>query len=174
MVRLVPQERVQQWIDKQLVEEPVPQVLEEIAEVVRFVPQRVKRTFEQIFDVLNPHFVEEVFDVSKSVVQKLTSTRLYEQIVEVSYPQLVEGFILSMCPESQSNTESCPLPRSWRQAMRLARKRSQWGLRVDTVRDGKTLAAWGVLQLLSTRSPPLCWCLSACLPQRVCWPRSGG
>ena len=47
------------------------------------------------------------------------------------------------------------------------------GLRVDSLRDGKLPAAWGSIQILATRSPPVCWCLSACLPSRVCWPRSG-
>ena len=58
---------VQQRIDKQPVEESVPQGLEEIAEVVRFVPHRVRRIVKQIFEVPVPHFMEEVFEVSKHV-----------------------------------------------------------------------------------------------------------
>ena len=62
---------MQQRTDKQLVEVPVRQVLEE---VVRLVPQRVQR------------IVEQIGELSKRVLpQQRTSKRLYEQTVHIFF-----------------------------------------------------------------------------------------
>ena len=63
-----------QIVAEHVVAVPVPQVLKEIIEVVRSVPR----------------VVEQLLVVSKSVCQKRCSKRLYEQIVDIFLPHVIE------------------------------------------------------------------------------------
>ena len=70
---------------EQIVDVPVPQVVEEVVQVDRIVPQeRVQqRTVEQIVEVPVPQMVEEVVHVPQIQVQERIVQNIVEQIVEV-------------------------------------------------------------------------------------------
>ena len=72
VVGLVPQERVQQRIDKQIVEFPVP--------------HRVKRIDKQFVQVLLPHITKDSVEEFKIAPQEQFSERIFEQIVHFSVP----------------------------------------------------------------------------------------
>ena len=91
VVRLVSQERVQQMTDKQLVGVPV-----------------LQRIVEQSVGVFAPLFMEVSIQVSKSVPQEQISERLYEQIVEVSFPQVVERLV--QIPKIPVPERTMPVP----------------------------------------------------------------
>ena len=65
--------------------EYVPQVMAEIVEVVRVIPQeRVQqRTVEQIVDVPVPQVVEEIVEVVQIIPQGRLSVRINDRIVSV-------------------------------------------------------------------------------------------
>ena len=63
----------------------VPQVVEEILETIRIIPQeRVQqRTVEQVIDVRVPQVVEQVVEVVKIIPQERIQQRTVEQIQEI-------------------------------------------------------------------------------------------
>ena len=69
----------------QMTTEYIPQVMEEIAEVERQIPQeRVQqRTLEQIVHVPAPQVVEEIAGVVQIIPQERVSKRIIDRIVEV-------------------------------------------------------------------------------------------
>ena len=70
VVQIIPQERIQQRIVEQIVDVPVPQVVEEILEVIKVIPQeRVsERIVEQIVDVPVPQVMEEIVKVVRFIL----------------------------------------------------------------------------------------------------------
>ena len=69
----------------QVTNEYVPQVMEEIVEVVRLIPQeRVQQpTVEQIVDFSGPQVVEEIVEVVQIIHQERISERIIDRIVDV-------------------------------------------------------------------------------------------
>ena len=67
VVRVIPQERISERINEQIVGVPVPEIMEEIVGVVKFVPQgRLKQhVVEQIVDVQVRQIMEETIEVMK-------------------------------------------------------------------------------------------------------------
>ena len=65
VVQIFPLERIQLRIVEQIVDVPVPPVVEEILEVIKVIPQvRVsERIVEQIVDVPVPQVMEEIVEV---------------------------------------------------------------------------------------------------------------
>ena len=65
--------------------EHVPQVMAEIVEVVRLIPQeRVhQRTVEQIVHVPAPQVAEEIAEVVQMIPQERISKRIIDRIVDV-------------------------------------------------------------------------------------------
>ena len=96
----MPQERVTDGIVEQFVEKSVSRCVHEIVEVVqvlqgivkvRFVP--LERVAEQMMVELIPQIVEESDREFKSVPRDCISEMLYEQIVAVSFPPVVEQLV---------------------------------------------------------------------------------
>ena len=80
--QVIPQVRVSVRIVEQIVDAPVPQVLGEIVEVVRFILERIQhRTAEEILDVSVPLFQVQTAEVIKVILQGWVSERIVEQIV---------------------------------------------------------------------------------------------
>ena len=70
---------------KTQVTECVLEVMEEIVEVVRLIPQKrvQQRTVEQTVDVSVPHVVEEMVEVVQTIHQEGISERIIDRIVDV-------------------------------------------------------------------------------------------
>ena len=72
VIQLVPQERIQERIAEQVVDIPLPQIMEEMTEVVLFMPRtRQNRTVEQIVDVSIPQIQEETSPNQKYLAKSL-------------------------------------------------------------------------------------------------------
>ena len=65
MIQLIPQERISERIVEHIVDVPVPQMQEQIVEVIKVIPQELvsERIVEQIVDVPVPQIVEEIVEV---------------------------------------------------------------------------------------------------------------
>ena len=115
--------------------EHIVQVLEEIAEVVRLVPQRVvrnritKRLFEQIVEIPFPHVVEQLVNVPK--ISRPNRFLPAPQVFEASEEAGVEEFSRGGHARFEVLFE---------------------GLHVASVRDGKTAGG------------PVCTCWATCVP----------
>jgi len=97
-------ERVQQRTVEQVVDVPVPQVVEEVIEVAKVIPQErvqqrtveqvvdvpvpqiVEEILEQVVDVPVPQVVEEVVEIAKVIPQERVQQRTVEQVVDVPVP----------------------------------------------------------------------------------------
>ena len=65
VIQLAPQERIRERIPEQVVDAPLPQIMEEMMEVVLFTPRtRQNRTVEQIVDVSIPQIQEETSEMA--------------------------------------------------------------------------------------------------------------
>ena len=106
VVQIVPQERIQLRIVRQISDVPVPQVVEEILLVIKVIPQ--VRVSERI--------VEQIFDVPVLQVLRKSVSQVVEEILEVFkvIPQeLVSEFIVEQ-------VAMCPFRKSWRYSLRLS------------------------------------------------------
>ena len=103
-MKVVPQERLQkrtvEQISEQTADEPVPHIVEEIDEVVKFVPQeRVQQHVAgQVVDVLVRQIMDEMIGVMKVVRPESVCDRI-EEPVDVPVPHVVEIILDVHVPE---------------------------------------------------------------------------
>ena len=64
-VRQVPRERVQNLVEKQIVDVPVQQILEQSVEVIKVIPEEwmSKRIVQQLVDVPVPQILKQIVKV---------------------------------------------------------------------------------------------------------------
>ena len=74
---------------------PVPQIQEQIVEVIKAIPQEQmsKRIVEQIVDVPVPQIMEETVEAAKSIPQEGVQQRALEETVNVPTPQILVPFV---------------------------------------------------------------------------------
>ena len=84
------EERVQQRVGEQIVELPVPQMMEETVDVVRLVPQICvhQRIDEQMVEVTTPQMWEDLVGEFHDAPQEQCMERICDQIVDVSVLQV--------------------------------------------------------------------------------------
>ena len=83
-------ERVSERSEERVVAMPVPQIMEEIVEVIQLVRQEriLERIVEEIIDVPVPQVMEEITEFVKLLPQERVQNRTVEQIVDVPVPQI--------------------------------------------------------------------------------------
>ena len=112
-------ERVQNRTPEQIVDVPVPQLMEAIVEVLPSSPQeRVQnRTPEQIVDVPVPRIMETIVEVLPSSPQERVQNCTPEQIVDVPVPRTIEAIVeqISVVPQTAGRIAwACASTRAFR------------------------------------------------------------
>ena len=106
----LPAERISERSVDQIVDWPVPQIEEQIAEVAKTTPQErfSKRTVVQAEDVPVPQILKEVVKAVKTVPQERISETICEKIVDAPVPQTVDEPVPSFQEEFDKMIELFP------------------------------------------------------------------
>ena len=95
VIRLVPQERIQERIEEEIIDVSDPQMTEDIVEVVKRIPEERAQNcaVEHIVDVPVPQIRKEIGEEIQCIVQERTSDRVVEQIVDVPVPEIGDQIV---------------------------------------------------------------------------------
>ena len=89
--KVILQDRVPERVVEQII--PVPQIMDEMVEVIHLVPKQIREDIDGEIFVLVPQVMEETTETAKIIPQKRVQNSTVEQITNDFMPQIHEEIV---------------------------------------------------------------------------------
>jgi len=132
--RIIRQERIHHRQVEQIVEVPVPEIVEEIVEVPALIhkARALQRNVDQLVEIAVPEVVEETVEVPKIVTRERIRQRSVEKFTDIPVPQVVEERVempvivpqIRICHRMVEHFVDVPVPQMVEEVTNLPRSTS--------------------------------------------------